>query len=217
MRSGIGVRQDVRVRRCDGKSPTAAATASAARSASAPPPVGGQPGRLENPVRGGEHGPGADGVGRAEEADDRHAEGVRQVHAAGVVRDQEAAPARGAAANPARLVVPARFETRAGVEPGGDLGRDRRRPRRVPNSTKRSPGSASMSLRQCGDGPALGRIVLRAGDQADRGPGRRGARRRRAWRAGSNPGAPSRPKWRRKSSQSSSWWWRASSKPSGRR
>ena len=121
-------------------------------------------GGLEDAERRGEDGAGAHGIGRAEEREERDAEGVGEVHAAGVVGDEQAEGAE-AAANSGSVVLPAAFSTRApnpaamAVVMGASLA--------VPRRTKRSGGERLDERAPMRDGPALGGGVFGAANQRD--------------------------------------------------
>ena len=131
-------------------------------------------GRLEEAGGRREDRAGAHGVGRTEEGEEGDAEGVGEVHAAGVVGDEEAAgtEARGVVGEggAAREVFDA-----GGGKTGGDGAGERSVVGRAEEDEvrgwKRFDEGAPV-----GDGPAFGGCVFRARDEAD-GCGRSGERR----------------------------------------
>ena len=107
----------------------------------------------------------AHGVGRTEEGEEGHAEGVGEVHAAGVVGDEEAAGAE------ARGVVGEGGAAREVFDAGGGkTGGDGAGERSVVGGAEEDEVCGWKRLDEgapAGDGPAFGGCVFRARDEAD--------------------------------------------------
>lgn len=122
-------------------------------------------GRLEDAGGRRKDGAGADGVRRAEEADQGDAEGVGEVQAAGVVGDEDAAGAEAGAIFRERGAPSEVFDA-GGIKAGGDGGGEWG----VGDRAEKGEAGGGECLDESApvrDGPAFGGSVFGAGDQAD--------------------------------------------------
>ena len=121
--------------------------------------------RLEEAGGGRKDGAGADGVRRAEEADQGDTEGVGEVQAAGVVGDEDVAGAEAVAIFRERGAPSEVFDA-GGIEAGSDGGGERG----VVNRAKEDEAGGGESLDERApvrDGPAFGGGVFGAANQPD--------------------------------------------------